>query len=139
MKSKKRPCNRLKVDGTPCQAAALRESGFCFFHDPSRKAERRAAQTEGGRQNRMKTLSDEVPDIKIRDSKDVVALLSDTINQVRKGHLDPRVANSVGCLANLWVRVREQSELENRIDKLEQLLEHRTSIPQLLLTGTEKP
>ena len=121
MKTTKQPCSALKEDGTPCQAAALPESGFCFFHDPSKEAERRVVQTEGGRQGRMRTLGEETPDINFRDCKDVLALLSETINQVRKGLIEPRIANSVGYLANQWVRVSAQSELEEkeRIEKHE--------------------
>jgi hypothetical protein len=137
MKSNKRSCEGQKPDGVRCQAAALPDSDFCFFHDPSREIERRAAQAEGGRQNRMKTLNAGAPDINIRACKDVVALLSETINQVRKGLIDPRIANSVGYLANQLVRVLEQNELEDRIEKLEQMLERRNLIPDLMLTGAD--
>jgi hypothetical protein len=132
MKSTKQPCEGLKLDGTRCQAAALPDSDFCFFHDPSKEVERREAQAAGGRQNRMKTLDAGAPDIEIRNCKDVLALLSETINQVRKGLIDPRVANSVGYLANQVVRVLEQNDLEERIEKLEQLMEARSKVPELM-------
>jgi hypothetical protein len=135
MKSTKQPCHVLTRDGTRCQAAALPDSRFCFFHDPSKKVERREAQAEGGRQNRMKTLDAGAPDISIRDCKDVMALLSETINQVRKGLIDPRIANSVGYLANQLVRVFEQKDLEDRIEKLEQSIQHRSKTPEFLMTG----
>ena len=125
----------MTPDGSQCKAAAMRDSDFCFFHDPSKRAERREARAAGGRQNRMKTLDAAASDVKIRDCGDVVELLSETINQVRKGLIDPRVGNSVGYLANIAVRVFEQNELEDRIAKLEQLLEGRNKLPELLMTG----
>lgn len=136
MKSTKQSCQGVTPDGSRCQAAALRNSGFCFFHDPSKAAERREAHAAGGRQNHMKTLDSAASDVKIKDCGDVVQLLSETINQVRKGVIDPRVANSVGYLANITVRVFAQNELEDRVAKLEQLLERRNKPPELLMTGS---
>ena len=71
MKPLKIQCKALKSDDTQCQAAALPGLDFCFFHEPSKAAERREAQVQGGRQNRMKTLEATAPDIRIGDSKDV--------------------------------------------------------------------
>jgi hypothetical protein len=118
-------CKASKTDGSNCEATALAESDFCFFHDPSKAAERREAQALGGQHNRMRTLDEVVPDVKLENSGDVMALLSETINQVRKGIIDPRVANAIGYLANLQIKSFEQNKLETRIAHLEALLESR--------------
>jgi len=135
-KAIEKPCKARKPDGSGCQAAALPASDFCFFHDPSKAAERREAQALGGRQNRMKTLAADAPDVNVEDCQGVVRLMSATINQVRKGHIDPRVANAVGYLANVLVRAAEQGELERRIVELEALLKGRSQAPDLAMTGT---
>ena len=101
--STRRRCKATTAGGSTCQAIALPESDYCFFHDPSKATERRAAQAQGGRQNRLKTLNAAVPDVRVEDCGDVVALISETINQVRKGVIDPRVANAVGYLANVLI------------------------------------
>jgi hypothetical protein len=126
MKTKK-GCRASKQDGSACGATALSGSEFCFFHDPSKASDRRAAQSLGGQGNRIRTLSEATPDVKIENSADVVALICETINQVRKGCIDPRVANAVGYLANLATKAMEQNELETRIAKLEGLFERRTA------------
>jgi hypothetical protein len=123
----KKVCRARKQDGSTCGATALAGSEFCFFHDPSKAADRRAAQSLGGQGNRIRTLSEATPDVKIQNSGDVVALICETINQVRKGTIDPRVANAVGYLANLATKALEQNELETRIAKLEGLFEKRTA------------
>ena len=74
--------------------------------------------------------------MKVEDCGDVVALISETINQVRKGMIDPRVANSVGYLANVLIKAFEQDELETRIERLEALLERRSVTSELTMTGT---
>jgi len=66
----------------------------------------------------MRTLDEAVPDVKIENSGNVMMLLSQTINQVLKGIIDPRVAKAVGYLANLQIKTFELNELEKRLAKL---------------------
>jgi len=135
MKDYKKRCNALKRNGSQCQAAPLPQSTHCFFHDPCKAAERREAQSSGGRMNRMKTLDAETPNAKIQDCRDALALISDTINQVRKGQIDPRVANSIGYLATIAIRSFERNDFETRVEKLEQVINSRSRVPDSTLTG----
>jgi hypothetical protein len=48
--------------------------------------------------------------------------LADSINQLRRGELDPRVANGVGYLASILLRALEQGPMEERLAHLESLL-----------------
>ena len=75
--------------------------------------------------NRMATLPADAPDVKVEDGADVVKLLGETINQVRRGEIDPRVGNSVGYLANIVLAATGQRELESRIAELESLVKNR--------------
>jgi hypothetical protein len=134
----RKTCTATKQDATKCQAAAIPGSEFCFFHDPSKAEKRREAQAQGGRQNRMKTLEASAPDVKVEDSGDAIALISETINQVRKGQIDPRVANSVGFLANILIKAVERYKLETRIEQLEALLKVQTTTLDLSVTGTQQ-
>jgi hypothetical protein len=54
---------------------------------------------------------------------DVVTLVETTINDVRAGRVDVRVANAVGYLANVAIKAIEQSDLEARLEALESVLE----------------
>lgn len=129
-------CKATKQSGEDCQTAALPKSAFCYFHDPAKAIERREAQALGGRQNRIRALDTTAPDVKVEDCSDVVALVSETINQVRKGVIDPRVANSVGYLANVLIKAFERDELETRIEKLEALLERRSEASERSMPGS---
>ena len=123
--AQKKSCTASKDDGTACGAAALPGSQFCFFHDPAKAAARRQAQSAGGLANKMATLPADAPDVKVEDGADVVKLLGETINQVRRGEIDPRVGNSVGYLANIVLAATGQRELESRIAELESLVKNR--------------
>ena len=125
MKSAQNPCAARKRDGTACRAAALPGARFCYFHSPAHAAARRQAQSLGGQGNRMTTLPADTPEVKVESSADVARLLSATINQVRRGELDPRIGNTVGYLANILLTATGQRELENRLAELEALLKHR--------------
>jgi hypothetical protein len=137
LKSIKRPCQAKKPDGSSCQAAALPGTDFCFFHDPDRADERREAQSFGGSRNRMKTLDASAPDVKVESCQDVVRLISETINQVRKGQLDPRVANAIGYLANVLIKAVEQGDMEKRIEDLEAAVKRKNRTSDFSAMGVE--
>src|ERR1700732_2323475 len=118
-------CQANKQDGVRCEVTALSDSDFCFFHDPSTAAERKAAQSLGGKGNRMKTLDPGTPDINIENSRDLLALMNVTMSQVRTGIIEPRIATTLGYLADITMRAIKQNELEIRITRLEAALEKR--------------
>lgn len=89
-------CQHTKFDGRPCHARRVTGSDFCFFHDPGKGAERERAQRAGGSKSRVAALPSTAPDARLLDARDVVKLLAETINQVRRGEVDPKVANAVG-------------------------------------------
>src|SRR5262245_13145882 len=79
-------CQQVRQDGTPCRATA-RPSGFCFAHDPALAAKRTDARRKGGRERsrRAAVLPADTPDLPLSTVGDVVALLGQTLNQVRRG------------------------------------------------------
>ena len=119
MKPLASPCGHAKPDGTPCRARKVHGSDFCFFHDPAKAAERAAAQQAGGRGGRAAALPPETPPRLVQTPGDVAALLSETINQVRTGLLDPRIGNCVGYLAGVILKAAEQGALADRLAALE--------------------
>jgi hypothetical protein len=130
-----RLCAAVKRNAERCRTAALSGSDFCYFHDPAIAAERRDSQASGGSRHRIRTLDSTAPDVQIERCADVVVLVTQTINQVRKGAIDPRIANAVGYLANVVIKAFEREDLETRIERLEELLENRERPPELNLTG----
>jgi hypothetical protein len=115
-------CLHVKADGTPCRAPALAASQYCYFHDPAKAQERTAARRAGGRKRSQPAvvLAPDTPDLALASMADVASLLAVTINQTRRGELDPKVANCVGYLGSVLVKTLEQSDLERRIQMLEE-------------------
>jgi len=119
--SARRACAAVKSDGSPCGGQARSGSAYCLFHDPAAASAQREAKAEGGRQRATPrtVVPPEVQDLRLAGPRDVPPLLADTINRVRKGALDPKIASTIGYLAGVLLRSMEVSELEERIRSLE--------------------
>ena len=118
-----RQCKGTTADGTRCRANAMTGSEYCFFHDPSTAEEREAARQAGGRVGKTTVLSPDTPDAPLSSMADVVRLLGETINQVRRGEIDPKVANAVGYLASALLRALEQGDIEKRLAQVEVIVQ----------------
>lgn len=58
--------------------------------------------------------------VKLKSTYDVSRLLSKTINQVLRDEMSGEKAGKIGYLSNILTRALEQSQLEKRIESLEQ-------------------
>jgi hypothetical protein len=101
-------------------AAALPGSRLCYFHDPAKSQQRADARRRGGqaRSKPAAVLPAVAGDARLESVADVVALLGQTINQVRTGALDVKAANAVGYLASVLLRALEGGELARQLDQL---------------------
>jgi hypothetical protein len=115
----KTECRYKRPDGTKCKANATALSGLCFFHDPKRAADRLEAQRAGGLRNKAVSLPVNTPDCNLKNAADVIALLGTTINQVRRGQIEARIANTIGYLSATLLRAQELGNLEQRVSALE--------------------
>ena len=108
-------------NGGRCEANAQPANGLCVFHDPARAADGRRATQSGGihRSRAAAVLPVDTPDHPLGNTKEVSAFLADSVNQLRRGQLDPRVANAMGYLTSVLLRALEQGPLEERLAKLE--------------------
>jgi hypothetical protein len=117
-------CSFRKKDGSRCGANAQPANGLCVFHDPARAADGRRARKAGGirRSRAAAVLPSDTPDHPLGTSKDVSELLAKSINQLRTGQLDPKVATGVGYLSTVLLRALEQGPAEERLAKIEAIL-----------------
>jgi hypothetical protein len=117
-------CEFRKKNGERCGADAQTGKNLCVFHDPARASEGRRARRAGGiiRSRLATVLPADTPDHPLGNTTDVSALLSDSINQLRRGQLDPRVANAMGYLTSVLLRSLEQGPIEERLAKIEATL-----------------
>jgi hypothetical protein len=119
-----RKCQARNKNGDACGADVQLGKTLCVFHDPAHATDGRRARQAGGLSRTRKTafLSADTPDHPLGNSKDVSELLANSINQLRRGQLDPKVATCVGYLSTVLLRALEQGPAEERLAKIEAIL-----------------
>ncbi len=119
-------CDFIKPDEQKCEAYAVKDSEFCYFHNPAiSDEEKREAQSNGGKTKAL-TLKEPLPEIALVKPEDAVLLIADTINRVRAGTLDIRTANCLGFLSDKLLRAYEVSKLNDRVEIIEQVMQRKT-------------
>jgi hypothetical protein len=111
-------CTATKRNGEPCTLPSNGSGGLCWAHDPKNAGKRRRGQSRGGRN---------------KPSREIVAIrgrLSDLADGVLEGRVDRADAAVVGQLLGTVIRaigtelkVREQQEIIERLEALEQAQE----------------
>ncbi len=117
-------CSGIKADGGRCRAQAMRNSQYCIGHDPDQAEARRRRASKGGKRGGRGRPQAELANIKQRLSD-----LADDVLEERQDRADAAVA---GQLFNTYLRAvavelraREQLELIERLEALEESLEQR--------------
>ena len=110
-------CDGFKPSGDPCERIVPASQGYCYSHDPDRAEERRRAASKAGKSK---------PN---RDVADAKRRLSELADGVLDGSVDKGVGAVVSQVLNVYLRavsveleVKEQQEIEARIEELEGLL-----------------
>jgi len=114
-----RGCSAITANGERCRGIAATGSDYCPAHDPARAEERSRAASKAA-----KSLA-RTPEI-----TRIKSLLKDLHEAVLEGRVDRSAAAVANQIANTQLRaveverrVREQDDLEIRLDELEGLLE----------------
>lgn len=114
-------CAHVRTNGERCRGYAVTGSRYCFAHDPAQAPKRDDARRRGGEAGKAEPIPDSA--LSVRSLGDVLALIETTINDVRAGRVDVKVANAIGYLANVSVKVIQQADIEARLEALESVLE----------------
>ena len=118
-----RGCSAIKANGERCKGIAATGSDYCPAHDPARADARTKAASKAARSRSVAVMETRTI-ILIKDA------LKDLYEAVLEGRVDRSAAAVANQIANTQLRaaeverrVREQDELEIRLDELEGLLE----------------
>jgi len=123
-------CIFVKNNGENCGALAMINSEFCYFHNPDIEAERLETKRNGGKQ-KVLVMNGTFKPVKLDNIKQVTKFYGDLINNVMNGSIDLRIATGIGYLLNGLLKSMELSELEERLNKIE----NETSDNKLILEG----
>lgn len=115
-------CTYIKENEDGCQANAMKDGRYCFLHNPDiPDEEKRLVQARGGKGNIVR-IEEGLPEIKINTAEDVVKLLEDTVNRVRSGELDIRIANTLAYIAGHMLKALEIADVQKKVDSVERII-----------------
>ncbi len=111
-------CNGSKPDGTPCERIVAASQSYCYSHDPARSEERHRDARKAAKCK---------PNREIQDIKTMLSELAENVLEGSVGRSDAAVVSQIlnVCLraATVELKVREQEELVERMERLEETLE----------------
>jgi hypothetical protein len=119
--SEEKKCKQILSDGSQCNAWVLTDKQFCFSHDPQSREAKLEAVRKGGSAKEVE-LEYPLQLIHISNPRDAVYLLARTIDEVRSGELDPRIANTIGYLAGHLIRAFEVAEVNEKAEQAKGLI-----------------
>lgn len=99
-------CQGVNKLGKPCKAPPGIDRAYCWFHDPQMK-EHRAETSKYATEQRHRIM----PPIEIEGLPSIKDLIVETINRVRQGRLDPKVANAISGLARVYVAIVQAEDI----------------------------
>jgi hypothetical protein len=116
-------CRATKRDGSPCTAPVTGSNGYCWAHDPANADKRRRIASRGGS---SRGGSGEIADLKAQLRKLASDVLSGEV-----GRSDAAVVNQIlntrARLIEIERKIKEQEELEGRLEALESVLKVRSA------------
>ena len=116
-------CGKRKEDGSACEAHALRDGSFCFWHSPDHSEEAAEARRLGGQRRRRERVVSGVYDFEGLGSVASVRRLVEVAVVDTLG-LENSVARNraLAYLAQTATGLLEKGELEERLAAIEALM-----------------
>src|SRR5918998_6075615 len=115
-------CAGEKGDGTACERIVGASREYCYAHDPAYAEERRRAASKAARSPARARSNSEIREIKGR-LKDLYAAVLEGRAERAAAAVANQIANTQLRAIELERRVREQDELEERLDEMEEMLQ----------------
>jgi hypothetical protein len=114
---KKKPrCTSKNSAGEPCGATPIHGKKKCLFHTSNFASE---LGRKGGRRRAVYNPDNLEPFTAPKDAAALLALLSQSIVEIRSGRLEPRVSNALVYASAAFLNTLEISDLSERLKKLE--------------------
>ena len=112
-------CSGITKAGGRCRGRALPGSAYCIAHDPARVVEIAEYRRQGGKAKSNAARARRHMSAAAMTPDHLQGVLGLTIAGVLDGSKPPGVGQAVAALARAAMHVREQSEIETRIEALE--------------------
>jgi hypothetical protein len=117
-------CNFQRENGTYCNSFAMRDSDYCYIHNPAiPEEEKKKSLSKGGKAKILIPVEiRRKGNITLRTASDVRRFYQKLVNDVMKGELDLRIATGVSYILSGLLKAIEMTEIETKINSIENLL-----------------
>lgn len=113
-------CKAKTASGKPCRAKPIKNSAFCFIHDPSQGAKRAEARKRGGYRNRTPHAGDpESLPAQVQTLADAQRILDYTLREILPMENSLQRARVLIALFDAFAKAIEVGEFEARLAALE--------------------
>lgn len=126
LKPKTMKCTYIKTNGEGCGANAMKNSKYCFTHNPETRDEHSLAVVKGGKLSKKTKLN--LPPVQVRTPIDIIQLLEETINGIRDGSVPPTIAKALIYACSTCLKAMESANLSERLEMVESVLLQRKTI-----------
>ncbi len=116
-------CAGIKRDGGRCAVVVALTETHCYQHDPARAQERKRNASRGGR---SKGGGSEISDLKSQLRRLAADVLAGEVARSDAAVIN-QILNTRARLIELERKIREQAELEERLQALESVLKVRST------------
>lgn len=111
-------CQKILNNNQQCRAFPQKNRGYCFRHDPEQTGNALVASQRGGQNRQLKGIYGEA--IEIESPEDIKKFLGIVINKVWSDEIPVQVGSSMGFLTRCWLDAYETSDINKRLDEIEQ-------------------
>ena len=115
-------CNGITKGGKKCRARVIPGTNWCVFHSAD-DAQRKAWAAQGGANSSAKARARKQLPGELMGADEIGAWLAICFKRVIAEKMDPSVANAVSTMSRAMLAVREASDIEDRLNALEQAME----------------
>lgn len=111
-------CKKILNNKQQCRAFAQSDRDFCFRHDPDNEVVSKLSSQKGGQNRALQGFYGKA--VRLKTPEDVKRFLGQVINGVWAEGVPVPVGSSMGFLARCWLDAFESSDINKRLDEIEE-------------------
>jgi hypothetical protein len=116
-------CQATTLEGVHCNAYALKDSEYCYFHEPSLESTRLEVSSLGGKRRRY---IEGMP-VSITSIEDILTLVGEVVGNLKNMDISINQAKAILIACESAMKALEYKELTDRVALLEEKLRHEQS------------
>lgn len=125
-------CKHIKKDGQRCNGRRMKDSDFCYWHNPKiTNEEKKSARSKGGSSTNLTISKNDIKLMQVNSIDDLNRIINICVQQVYSGKITTKQSNSISKLIGNYKDIVETVLLTKKIEILEKKLNSNGDIKEL--------